>query len=292
MALVPYLIEKKDIFLANSLISVTATVAAIFGIGMGGVIVDSFGEATVLYIDAISFFVSALAIVFISVKEKEKFFAEDILRIGKDVVNNVKRSMVRELKEGIKYIFNSHETKYAFKIFLFLYSYIGGLFTVYIAYIQSVLKTGDGNVKAVGFTGIALALGIFLGSLIYGRIAHKFSVKKVINFVIFLASAFLIFFVISVKAYPYFVYAIFLSFVLGLIISPIFIGVNSLIHNESKINLMGRIFSSLEFISHLGFLIAMFISSLMANIFSPFSVIIIIGIIGFLFSLFFIFKND
>lgn len=289
MAFVPQIIDKKEIFLANSLISVTATTAAIFGVGLGGIIFDNFGAQIAFRMDSVTFFISALAIFFITVVEKKKFLVEDILHLGKDAVDKVKESFVWELKEGVKYIFNSDGTKYAFRTFIFLFSYVGALSTVFIKYIQNVLGT---LTKDVGLTTVSLALGILLGSLVYGRVAHKLLVRKVINLSTLTASIFLIFFTISLKVYPYSFYAIFLTFILGLMISPIFVGVNGLIHKESKDALLGRIFSGLEFISHLGFLISMFIFAFLAYVFSSFTIMILIGIIGFLCSLIFIFRDD
>ncbi|MBU2250719.1 MAG: hypothetical protein KKH25_00500, partial [Candidatus Omnitrophica bacterium] len=114
----------------------------------------------------------------------------------------------------------------------------------------------------------------------------------IINYSILIASGFLIFFTVSIRVNPDSGYAIFLSFILGLIISPIFIGINALIHKESQADLLGRIFGSLEFIGHLGLLIFMFVSSLLADIMTPFTIIVSVGIIGFLFSIFFIFSDD
>ena len=48
---------------------------------------------------------------------------------------------------------------------------------------------------------------------------------------------------------------------LGLIIGPIFIAANTIIHLASKQDMRGRVFSSLEIVMHLGFLIAMFASA-------------------------------
>ena len=291
MALVPQLIDRKKIFLANSLISITATSAAVFGIGVGGFLVDSWGVKAVFGIDAATFFISAIAIFLIAIKEAQHFVAGDILHIGKDVVANVKKSFIRELKEGLKYMANSDEAKYAFKINLFLFSYVGGLFPVYIVYIQKILGEAGSSVKYVGMTGISLGAAAIVGSLIYGRIAHKFSVRRVIDSCIFVASLFLVFFTVTLRIYPHSIYAIATSFVLGLLISPVFVGVTSLIHREGEKELFGRIFSSLEFISHFGFLVAMFISGYLAELTTPFTIMVSIGIIGALFSVIFIFLN-
>ncbi|MCM8820144.1 MAG: hypothetical protein NC925_05045, partial [Candidatus Omnitrophica bacterium] len=57
-------------------------------------------------------------------------------------------------------------------------------------------------------------------------------------------------------------------------------------------NFFGRVFSSLEFISHFSLLISMFIFAFLADIFSPFTIIIIIGIIGTLFATFLLFLKQ
>jgi MFS family permease len=292
MAFFPQLIKKNEIFLANSLISVTATSAAIFGFFFGGIIVDSLGLNAVFRLDAATFLVSSLAIGLITVRETDKSFSKNILTVGREMVKAVKKSFIQELKDGIKYIHSSHETKYAFRTFLFIFSYVGALSTASIRYVQEVLGASSSGVKEIGFIGVSLGAGIFLGSLVYGRVAHRFSIKKIINYSIFIASAFLIFFTVSVRANPNSLYAIFLSFILGSIISPIFIGVPGLIHHESQKDLLGRIFASLEFIAHLGLLIFMFISSSLVDLTTPFTIIISAGIIGTLFSIIFIFKDD
>lgn len=291
MAFIPQIIEKKDIFIANTLVSVTATAAAIFGIGLGGIIVDGLGLKATFYIDALTFFASAIFIFFISKIEKKHFSANDIVGLSKEVVKNIKKSFLKELAEGIKYILATDETKYAFRTFLFLFSYLGAISTVYIRFIQTTLGTTSQEVKEVAFIGIFLGAGIFIGSLIYGKFAHKISIKKVINLSALAASFFLLFFVLWVKQHPYILHAIILSALWGILLSPIFIGVNSLIHNTTKEALLGRIFAGLEFIAHLGFLITMFIASFLADLLNPFTIITSIGIIGSLFSLIFFIKD-
>ncbi|MCF7873662.1 MAG: MFS transporter [Candidatus Omnitrophica bacterium] len=291
MAFIPQITEKKDIFIANTLVSVTATTAAIFGIGLGGIIVDSLGLKATFYIDAITFFASAIFIFFIAKTEKKHFSPNDIVGISREVVENIKKSFVKELTEGIKYILATKETKYAFRTFLFLFSYLGGISTVYIRFIQNTIGTSSQEVKEVAFIGIFLGAGIFIGSLIYGRFAHKISIKKVIDLSSLTASFFLLFFVLWIKHNPYILHAMALSFFWGISLSPIFIGVNSLIHNTTKEALLGRIFSSLEFIAHLGFLITMFIASFLSDLLNPFTIITSIGIIGSIFSVIFLIKD-
>lgn len=288
MAYIPQIIRSRDIFMANSLISITATIAAVLGIGLGAIIVEKYGIKIAFGVDAATFFISAAAIFFIRQKENNDFNPKDILDIGKNVVSKVKTSFVRELGEGIRYIFTEDETKYAVKIFFFLFSYVGGLYVVLIRFIQLTLHS---ITRDLGFTAVAMAGGLFSGSLIYGRIAHKFSIHKLVNMAILISSLFLIFFVVFLNCNPFSHYAVMLSFIFGALISPAFIGVNALIHKESDANLLGRIFSGLEFTSHFGFLVAMFTASFLADIFTPFTIVIVIGIIGVFCSLMFMKKQ-
>jgi hypothetical protein len=78
---------------------------------------------------------------------------------------------------------------------------------------------------------------------------------------------------------------------LGALASPIVIAVNSLIHKESKNGFWGRIFSSLEVVIHIAFLAFMFLSSYLAEIMTPFTIINSVGIIAFLFALYNLIRN-
>jgi MFS family permease len=69
-----------------------------------------------------------------------------------------------------------------------------------------------------------------------------------------------------------------LSCLLGFMVSPIMIASNTIIHKVSDNEMMGKIFSSLEIVMHLAFLIFMFISSLLAEKFSHVSILIIAGV--------------
>ncbi len=295
MAFIPQIAKKNEIFLANTIIAVTAITAAVFGVGLGGVIVDGLGLKLAFYIDSLTFFASAAFIFFITKqKEKKHFSPNDIVGLSRDVVENIKKSLLKELTEGIRYILATDETKYAFRTFLFLFSYLGALSTVSVRFIQSTLGTSPEQVKEVAFIILSLGAGAFLGSLIYGRLAHKISVKKVINYSTLLASLFLIFFVARVNSARVLFEAMLLASFLGVLLSPILVGVNSLIHNTSEEAFLGRIFGSIESIGHLGFLVAMFISSFLADhikFLSPFTIIIAVGIIGSLFSFFFLISD-
>jgi hypothetical protein len=52
---------------------------------------------------------------------------------------------------------------------------------------------------------------------------------------------------------------------------------NTIVHKASDNEMMGKVFSSLEIIMHLGFLLFMFISSALAERFSQLLILVIVG---------------
>ncbi|HQJ16143.1 MAG TPA: hypothetical protein PLJ26_06630 [Candidatus Omnitrophota bacterium] len=54
---------------------------------------------------------------------------------------------------------------------------------------------------------------------------------------------------------------------------------NTIIHDSSENRMLGKIFSSLEIVMHMAFLIFMFISSLLADRIQPGNILIAVGIV-------------
>ena len=90
-------------------------------------------------------------------------------------------------------------------------------------------------------------------------------------------------FALWITRYPVFAIAAFLSLLLGLVIAPIMTASNTIIHNVSANHMLGKIFSSLEIVMHLGFLSFMFISSKLAEQVPPANILITVGaVVAFL----------
>jgi len=285
MSIIPELVEKESFFMANSLISVTATIAAVLGFGFGGMMVQNWGVERAFFIDALTFLISGVAIILIRTNKNAAFNPKDIIAAGKDAIIKVKNSFMHETKEGIKYILSSKETLYAAKMQFILFALIGSLYTIFIVFIQKTLSTVTFD---LGWLAVGCGAGLFGGSLFYGKIGSKVPIQKTINLSLLASSICLVTFVSLLKFYPYKLFAFISCFVLGVIASPIIIAVNTLIHNESENKFWGRIFSSLEIIIHIAFIIFMFTASYLAEKFTPFTIIIAVGIITMFLSLIFL----
>jgi MFS transporter, DHA3 family, macrolide efflux protein len=287
MAIVPNLVDKEHLFIANSLVIVTGNVAAILGFGVGGIIVELYSAQGAFFINAITFFFSSLCILFISKAVNGRFKRSDLAELGRGIIQTEK-SLLHEFKEGVHYLFSKESTRFSIKNLSILFACLGALYVVFIVFIQEALQTGT---KDLGFFAVWLGIGIFIGSLLYGRIAHKFSLFKTINFMFFLSSVFLVIFVVLLKIFPDAVLACFLALILGGLVAPIVVGCNSLIHSKSHGSFWGRIFSSLEVVMHFAFVVFMFSASGLAEVFSPGLIIAGVGIISSGVSLFSLIKG-
>ncbi len=273
LSIVPDLVEKKDILLANSLANTTGMIAAILGFGASGVLVEWLGAKSGFYLDSLSFLISASLIFFIS---KKTAAAMNLKKVSKEIVEVIRKPVFQEIKEGIKYFISNKQIRLTAAVTFILWSALGAIYVVLIVFVQKTLQSAT---KDLGLLVMFLGVGLFMGSLIYGRFGQKLSQYKIIFASLFLSGLMLIVFAITLDNYPSFFIAAILSLALGLLISPIMIASNTIIHNASDSSMRGKIFSSLEIVMHLGFLLSMFISSLLAEKISPVAILVTVGYI-------------
>lgn len=275
LAIIPDLVDKNDLLMANSLVNVTGMIAAIVGFGIGGILVEWFKAEGGLYLDALSFFISATLIFLISKKSRASLWSlKEVKEVGRDIVEVIKKSVAQEIKEGSLYLIQKKDIRFSAGVIFILSSALGAVYVVIIAFVQKTLHSAT---KDLGLLIMFLGLGLFLGSLIYGRFGERLSHYKVIFLSLVSNGIMLIVFALTIQRYPEFKIAAMLSFLLGLLISPIMIAANTIIHNVSDNVMMGKVFSSLEIVMHLGFLLFMFISAMFAERFPHPLILVMVG---------------
>ena len=271
LAIVPDLVKKEDLLLANSLVNITGMIAFIVGSGISGLLVEWFGPEKGFYLDGISFFISAALIFFISVRSNASM---NIIKIGGEIVEVIKKSVIQEIKEGTEYFFTQKEIRFTAWILFVLSSALGVVSVVSIVFVQNTLHSAT---KDLGLLIMFLGSGLFAGTLVYGRFGQRFSHYKIIFISLFLTGGMLVLFALGLHKYPYFAPAAGLSFFLGFWVSPILIASNTIVHKASNNEMRGKIFSSMEIVMHLGFLLFMYLSSILAERFSHVLILVIIG---------------
>ncbi len=271
LSIIPDLVDKKDLLIANSLVNTTGMIAAILGFGISGILVEWLGPKSGFYLDALSFLISGTLIFLIA---KQTRIAMDLRKVGKEIVEVISKSVFQEIKEGVLYFIRKKDIRFTASIIFILWSALGAVYVVIIVFVQKTLHSAT---KDLGLLVMFLGLGLFFGSLIYGRFGHKFSQYKVIFISLIYSGIMLIIFSLAIYHYPNLMVAAALALILGLFISPIMIASNTIIHKVSENGMMGKIFSSLEIVMHLGFLLFMFLSSMLAEKFSQLAILVIVG---------------
>jgi len=276
LAIVPELVEQKDLLLANSLINTTGMIAAVLGFGISGVLVEWLGAKSGFYLDSLGFFISATCIFLISIKSRNTLKFSEVRHEIVDVIRQsmLRKSVLQEVKEGILYFTRKKDIRLATGIIFVLWSALGAVYTVLIVFVQQALHSAT---KDLGLLVMFLGIGLFAGSLAYGRFGQRISHYKTIFSSLVASGIMLVGFAFGINQYPYFFVAAALAFFLGLTVSPIMIASNTIVHNVSENQMMGKVFSSLEIVMHLGFLVFMFISSFLANHVPSLYILVFVG---------------
>jgi len=274
MAIIPDLVNKKHLLIANSLVNTTGMIAAVLGFGISGIIVEKLGAQGGFYLDALSFVISGTCIFLIA---KKALKLASLKELNLEIAEKLRKSVLEDIKAGLIYFLREKKLRFTAAIIFALWAALGAVYVVVIVFIQQTLHSAT---KDLGLLIMFLGIGLFSGSLVYGKFGHKISQYKIIFTSLILSGIMLIVFGLGINRYPYFPTAAALSFILGMVISPIMIATNTIFHKVSANHMMGKIFSSLEIIIHLGFLSFMFLSSLLVEKFKVphLSILISIGI--------------
>ncbi|MBL7131607.1 MAG: MFS transporter, partial [Candidatus Omnitrophica bacterium] len=167
LSIVPDLVKKENLLMANSLINTTAMIAAILGFGIGGVLVEWLGVKGGFCLNALGFFISGALIFSIS---QSKTVHLKIKELSREIVELIRKSVIQEIKEGIIYFIKQKDVRFTGAIMFFLGGALGAVYVVMIVFVQQTLQSAT---KDLGFLIMFLGLGLFLGSLLYGRLGHR-----------------------------------------------------------------------------------------------------------------------
>jgi len=262
MAIIPDIVKADDLLLANSLVNTTGMVAAMMGFGVGGILVAQVGAKGGFIIDACTFLVAGVMIFFVSPRLARTAPKEELLEVGKEIMDVVRKSVFQEIKDAVVFLGKQRQLRSCFSVLFFLWAALGAVYVVAIVFVQKAFGSAT---REIGLLVVGLGFGLFLGSLAYGRIGHRMNNFKTIFACVFGGGVVLFAFVSAVTRYPNLILAIGLTFILGLVISPVMVISQTMIQELSESSMRGRLFSSLEVIVHLAFLLSMLIAAPLAD---------------------------
>ena len=286
MSIIPKLVTEDKLLEANSLMHTTGMIAAALGFGLGGIIISlpKIGVKGGLLIDAATFFISAILIMFISIAKEAPAAKEGIYKFSRHVKEIIATSVFAEIKEGIRYLLSHRRMHFVIKFLFILASGVGASHIVIIVFIQNALAS---ITKDLGLLIMFFGIGLFCGSIIYGKFGGALSKARAIFLSLILGGIFLAQFSVFLSMYKSFLLAAAIAFFFGAAISPIIISSNTIIHELIPDELRGRVFSSIEAVIHLAYIIFMIASSILAEFVSSFYILLAVAMAFIYFGIFY-----
>jgi MFS family permease len=259
LSIIPDIVHKDSLLLANSLTSTTMMIATIIGFGFGGILVGLLGPKGGFYVDSATYFISALMVSFVALKLKDM---TKIQKPDEKLSTVIKKTALQDIKEGLLYLKNHKDIRMVANTMFLLMAGIGAIYIVVIVFVQEALQS---STEHLGLLAMFLGSGLFLGALAYGRFGNRLPRKYVIDLCLCIAGLVIVVFSIGLKFWPSFFIAAIVSVVLGIFSAPIVVSSNTLLHEVMADDMRGRIFSSIDVIVHIAFLVFMVLTSLIGE---------------------------
>ncbi len=278
MSIIPELVDEEHLHMANSLATVSGMIAFVLGALLGGLIVEYGGARGGFLCDAATFFISALLVFFISHERNKAMMGVnpgEIVAAGKEMAGAY-RHVLAEAGDGIRYILAHRDIRYIIYLMMILFMAVGAIYVVIIVFIQGVFGSVT---KHLGFLAVGLGIGLFLGSLAYGKWGDKKKQVETIFKCLIAGGLMTAIFALAVESLHNIWVAQALAVLLGLVVGPIVIAANTVVHKVATPDMQGKVFSAMEFVIHFAFLVTMLISSKLSEFVPHAWILMTVGII-------------
>ena len=267
LAIIPDIVKKENVLIANSVATFVGRFATFLGMVLGGFIIDwSFWPREVgmegwqvgFFLDGATFFLSAgfLATITIHLMAHKK---------KKEMLNEIGgglRGVLSDFKETFHLLFREETITYVFTSVLILVFAASAIYIYVIPMVQHGMNLGT---RGVGILGGVGGVGLLIGALLTGVVGHRYDLKKIIYYnLTTLGIGLLILPLIQA-----FILLCLFTFIGGLLLSPIFVAQETLLHHEVPDLMRGRIFSSREWILALSFAVFSAVNGTLGSIIEP-----------------------
>ena len=150
---VPLIVDRSQLTSANALIQSTTNVGVLLGPALGGLGIAVVGVQNVLYFNAAAYFISALCIIPIAVRDSHA-----VNRLGV-----LSTPIIKDLAVGFRFVFIQHRIVFALMITAVLYNFAISAFVFMLPVVaKEVLQVGP---LELGWIWSALGIGMLAASL-------------------------------------------------------------------------------------------------------------------------------
>jgi MFS family permease len=284
MAIIPELVAREQLLVANSLQDITRMIGNAIGLVVAGLIVNIkfIGAIGGFLIYSACFFTSAALMGMIVKKEFLTHIKDDLIVATHVLEESIRKSIFAEIMEGIRVMFKYSEMRFIVATFSLLMAGIGSVYCVLVTFIQEVFGNAT---KDLSFLMLYLLAGLFAGIVAYGRFGQRLSKRRMIFSSFTTTGIAAILFALLVRAYASHMVSAILAFVMGLAVSPIMVSANTLAHEVMPKEVRGKVFSALEAVMHLAFLLCMFLTGALEKYIDKVWILVGSGVIFSLFGI-------
>ncbi len=275
LSVIPNLVESRNLLEANSFSNLIGRISTFLGMLLGGLIVDwQFWHRIGLqqtwtagfFVDSLTFVVSAVTLMFLPIAYTARAAAvagmalpdpacRDAPANGSsgtiwDVVKRQIARVISDFREALALIRRDASIRFVI-LSVTMYVLLGAAILVLLVpviqgarndiAVKGMRGLGSGT-KGVGFVGAAGSIGLVISSIVYGFIGRRirkrntilggFAILGVIGCLVALSSSLL--------------WILLLALIAGLVLSPIYIAQDTLLHETVPEEARGRIFSTRE----------------------------------------------
>jgi MFS family permease len=259
MALIPELVRRDQLLAANAALTSIGRLATVVGIVGGGVLVTWgtwgrigwTGYEAGFYMDALSYAISVVTLVLIAVRSASSRASEAHFS-GAEAAAVVQRELAHflgDMRRTLGVIRTDLELRFAFATVVMLGVLAAGIFVVMTASVQTVMGLGT---REVGYLGGLLAAGMVVGSLFVGTLGKAWDKRQMILVGCLVMGALML---LGAARYSFLVFLP-VSFLGGLVLAPVMVAQDTLLHEASPSDARGLIFSTRDLVLGAAFMSA------------------------------------
>lgn len=262
MALIPELVERRQLLSANAALTFIGRIATVAGIVGGGIIIglDAWRRlgwsdyAAGFYLDSASYLISVFTLLGVVVATRASTAAA--ARSAAAPSSPVRRKpssqrLVHDVAATLRVVMRHEGLRFVFASVVLLALFAS---TVYVVMTYSVQTVLDRGTEGVGYLGGILAGGMIVGSLLVGTVGSRWDKRQTIM----IGST--VIGLMMVLGGLFFSFAIFapVSFVGGALLAPIMVSQDTLLHEYAPDGARAIIFSTKDLIVGAVFMLCAF----------------------------------
>ncbi len=238
-ALLPNLVNEELLISANALVAVSSNIARLTGAALGGILLALVGLDVVVYLDALSFLLVSILVLFILIPTQLAPPTEGAIPA---VTTAVWKQLVQAWLEGLKLIYRERTLTMLFISFALTRLGEGIFGVLLVVFVKQVLFSGA---IVYGLLLAVQAVGSLIGGLVISHLGYRLSPLRLLGGGLFIFG-FIDLLIIDLPIFFHNLMIVFFLFVLvGLPGAAMSVGFNASLQTLVKDKLRGRVFGAL-----------------------------------------------